>query len=93
VRFLVNEVGGVKGLGDGVKVGVKQNEGGCKVRGDVGGRAHNEVVGESEKLEGDKLDKAKIVRELPNDVTGVHWKGLGEFVFLLICFHYLRGVT
>jgi hypothetical protein len=91
--FLVNEVSGVKGFGDGVKVGVKRDEGRCKVGGDVGGRAHNEVIGEGEELESNKLDKVKIVRELPNDVTGVHWKGLGEFVLLLICSCYLGGVT
>jgi hypothetical protein len=43
---LVNEVSGVKVFGDGVKVGVKRNEGRCEVGGDVGGGAHNEVVGE-----------------------------------------------
>jgi hypothetical protein len=90
---LVNEVGGVKGFSDGVKVGIERDKGGCKVRSDVGGRAHNEVIGEGEELESDKLDEAKIIWELPNDVTRVHWKGLGEFVFLLICFRYLRGVT
>jgi hypothetical protein len=73
---LVNEVGGVKGLGDGVKVGIKRDEGGCKVRGDVKGRAHNEVVGEGKELESDKLDKTKVVRELPNNVTRVHWRGI-----------------
>jgi hypothetical protein len=90
---LVNEVGGVKGLGNSIKVRVKRDEGGCEVRGDVGGGAHNEVVGESEKLEGNKLDKAKIVGELPNNITGVHWRGLGEFMLLLICSHYLGGIT
>jgi hypothetical protein len=90
---LANGIGGVKGLSDGVKVGVKRDKGGCKVRGDVGGGAHNKVVGESKEFDSDKLDKAKVVGELPNDVTRVHWKGLGEFVLLLICFHYLGGVT
>jgi hypothetical protein len=58
---LANGVGRVKGFGDGVKVGVKQDEGRCEVRGDVRGGAHNEVIGESEKFESDKLDKAKVV--------------------------------
>jgi hypothetical protein len=69
---LVNEVGGVKGFGDGVKVRVKRDKGRCKVGGDVGGRAHNEVICKGEEFESNKLDKAKIVRELPNDVTRVH---------------------
>jgi hypothetical protein len=90
---LVNEVGGINGFGNSVKVRVKRYEGGCKIRGDIRGGAHNEVIGESEKLEGDKLDKAKIVRKLPNDVARVHWKGLSELVPLFIRSCYLRGVA
>jgi hypothetical protein len=48
---LANEIGRVKVLGDGVKVGVERDKGGCKVRGDVEGGAHNEVIGEGEELE------------------------------------------
>jgi hypothetical protein len=73
VCFSANGVSGVKGLGDGVNVGVKRDEGGCKVRGDVEGRAHNEIIGEGEEFESDKLDKVKVVGKLPNNVTGVHW--------------------
>jgi hypothetical protein len=69
---LANGVDGVKGLGDGVKVGVKRDKGRCKVRGDVGGGAHNEVIGEGKEFESDKLDEAKVVRKLPNNVTRVH---------------------
>jgi hypothetical protein len=90
---LVNEVGGIKGFGNSVKVRIKRYEGGCEIRGDVRGGAHNEVIGESEKLESNKLDKAKIVRKLPNDVAGVHWKGLGELVLPFIRFRYLRGIA
>jgi hypothetical protein len=72
---------------------MKEDAGVAGIGEDSGRGAHNEVIGKGEKFEGDKLDEAKIVRELPNDVTGVHWKELGELVLLLICFRYLGGVA
>jgi hypothetical protein len=72
VYGLVNGIGRIEGSGNYVKVRVKGDKSTGEVRGDVGGRAHNEVIGKGKGLESKKLDKAKEVRVLPDDITSVH---------------------
>jgi hypothetical protein len=69
----VNGVSRIEGSSNYVKIRVEGDKNAGEVGGDVGGRAHNEVISKSKDLESEKLDKAKEVRVLPNDITSVHW--------------------
>jgi hypothetical protein len=70
---LVNGVGRVEGSSNYVKVRIEGDKGTGEVREDVRGRAHNEVISKGKGLESEKLDKAKEVRMLPDNITSVHW--------------------
>jgi hypothetical protein len=80
----VNGVGRVKGSGNYVKIRVEGDKSTGEVRGDIGGRAHYEVISKSKELESEKLDKVKEVRVLPNDITSVHWLIVQVSLFFLL---------